>query len=53
MIKLISKNIRHGKKYRSHRSAIDLEQTEVIAVGEKIRDSVKRLFSGSLGHSSG
>jgi Ni,Fe-hydrogenase III small subunit len=27
---------------------VDREQTEVIAIGEKIRDKVKRLFQGSL-----
>jgi Ni,Fe-hydrogenase III small subunit len=47
MIKLILKIFGTAKNIVPI-GAIDLEQTEVIAVGEKIRDSVKRLFSGSL-----
>jgi Ni,Fe-hydrogenase III small subunit len=47
MIKLISKIFFTAKNIVPI-SAIDLEQTEIIAVGEKIQGSVKRLFRGSL-----
>lgn len=47
MIKLFLKILRTPKSVISI-STIDREQAEVVAIGEKIQDRVKRLFRGSL-----